>query len=128
MSGGAWEYTAAYVNNGNGNLTSYGASLVNNTNGRYKNVYSKGSSDSYEPNYQANKGRYGDAVYETSTAGSGTTSWYDDYSFFPFTSHPFFFRGGYCGSGSTAGAFSFHGHTGISYSHIGFRPVLAPAV
>ena len=31
MSGGAWEYVAGYVNNGNSSLTSYGSSLVNGT-------------------------------------------------------------------------------------------------
>ena len=29
MSGGAWEYVAAYVNNGDFNLKNYGSSLVN---------------------------------------------------------------------------------------------------
>ena len=124
MSGGAWEYVASYVSNGNSNLGKYGASLVNSS-GHLKQVYSKGSSDSYEPNYQSNKGRYGDAVYETSTAGSGTTSWYDDYSIFPSTITPFFHRGGIYSNGSRAGAFSFYNVTGNSYSYNGFRPVLA---
>ena len=89
MSGGAWEYVAAYVNNGNTNLTKYGASLVNSSDARTKNVYTKASTDSYENNYQQNKGVYGDAVYETSTSGSGAKSWYGDYSNFPYTERSF---------------------------------------
>ena len=124
MSGGAWEYVAAYVNNGNTNLTKYGASLVNSSDARTKNVYTKASSDSYENNYQQNKGVYGDAVYETSTSGNGTTSWYSDYSFFPYTSGPFFGRGGGCNNGSSAGVFCFDSYNGDGSSYYSFRPVL----
>ena len=124
MSGGAWEYVAAYVNNGNTNLTKYGASLVNSSDARTKNVYTKASSDSYENNYQQNKGVYGDAVYETSTSGNGTTSWYSDYSGFPSTSAPFFRRGGDYGIGSVAGVFYFNISDGNGNSYGSFRPVL----
>ena len=124
MSGGAWEYVAAYVNNGNTNLTKYGASLVNSSDARTKNVYTKASSDSYENNYQQNKGVYGDAVYETSTSGNGTTSWYSDYSYFPVTGCPFFIRGGYFSNGSVAGVFYFSNSSGNGYSTYSFRPVL----
>ena len=124
MSGGAWEYVAAYVDNGNANLTKYGASLVNSSDARTKNVYTKASSDSYENNYQQNKGVYGDAVYETSTSGSGTTSWYSDYSIFPYASFPFFVRGGSYNIGSNAGVFSFDNLTGNSGGYYSFRPVL----
>ena len=106
MSGGAWEYVAGYVNNGNGNLTSYGSSLVNGAS-YTKDVYSVGSSDSYSNNYTANASVYGDAVYETSSSGSGTTSWNSDYSNFPYTSIPFFGRGGYYDDNTGAGVFAF---------------------
>ena len=125
MSGGAWEYVAAYVNNGNGNLTNYGSSLVNGD-PKTKNVYTKASTDSYENNYQQNKGVYGDAVYETSTSGSGTTSWYGDYSNFPYTDWPFFSRGGDYANGSVAGVFCFVSYDsgGAGDSDGSFRPVL----
>ena len=122
MSGGAWEYVAAYVNNGNSNLTSYGSSLVNGD-AKTKNVYSKGSSDSRDNNYSANSGKYGDAVYETSASGS-SSSWYGDYSYFPYTSNPFFERGGYYDDGTIAGVFFFGNISGDSYSNGSFRPVL----
>ena len=124
MSGGAWEYVAGYVNNGNGNLTSYGSSLVNGD-AKTKNVYSKASTDNATNNYNANSGKYGDAVYETSTNGNSSNgSWYGDYSYFPDTSSPFFLRGGGFDSGSNAGVFFFYGSGGNSYSNISFRPVL----
>ena len=124
MSGGAWEYVAAYVNNGNSSLTSYGNSLYTSTDSKTKNVYAKGSSDSRENNYSANAGVYGDAVYETSTSGSGTTSWYSDSSYFPDTNNPFFMRGGGYNDGSDAGVFFFVRNVGYGYSNYSFRPVL----
>ena len=124
MSGGSWEYVAAYVNNGSNSLTSYGSSLVNGD-VKTKNVYSKGSSDSRDNNYSANSGKYGDAVYETSANGnSSNSSWYGDYSYFPDTSGPFFERGGYYGSGTNAGVFAFAHINGSYNSDISFRPVL----
>ena len=123
MSGGAWEYVAGYVNNGNGNLTSYGSSLVNGA-AKTKNVYSKASTDNATNNYNANSGKYGDAVYETSTSGSGSTSWYGDYSNFPDTSNPFFVRGGGYNDGSGAGVFCFSYNNGSSHIGTLFRPVL----
>ena len=123
MSGGAWEYVAGYVNNGHGNLTTYGSSLVNGD-AKTKNVYSKASSDSYENNYNANSSKYGDAVYETSTSGSGSTSWYGDYSDFPSTGGPFFQRGGHYNAGTDAGVFFFYNYHGGTSSYLSFRPVL----
>ncbi len=123
MSGGAWEYVAGYVNNGNSSLTSYGSSLVNGD-AKTKNVYSKASSDNNTNNYNANSGKYGDAVYETSANGNSSNgSWYGDYSYFPDTSYPFFERGGNYGVGTPAGVFAFSGVDGY-YGGISFRPVL----
>ena len=124
MSGGAWEYVAAYVNNGDFNLKNYGSSLVNGD-AKTKNVYSKGSSDSRDNNYSANSGKYGDAVYETSANGnSSSSSWYGDCSNFPNTSYPFFLRGGIYDNGTAAGVFCFNGSGGNSNSNDSFRPVL----
>ena len=124
MSGGAWEYVAAYVNNGNSNLTNYGSSLVNGD-AKTKNVYNKASSDNNTNNYNANSGKYGDAVYETSANGnSSSSSWYGDYSNFPYTGNPFFKRGGNFNNGASAGVFFFDSTYGDSFSIVSFRPVL----
>ena len=125
MSGGAWEYVAAYVNNGNSSLTSYGNSLYTSTDSKTKNVYSKASSDNAANNYSQNAGVYGDAVYETSANGNTSNgSWYGDYSSFPNTSNPFFGRGGNYNDGSAAGVFYFGISDGIGGSVDSFRPVL----
>ena len=125
MSGGAWEYVAAYVNNGNSSLTSYGNSLYTSTDSKTKNVYAKGSSDNNSSNYSANAGVYGDAVYETSANGNSSNgSWYGDCSDFPHTSNPFFIRGGGYNGGSYAGVFYFNDNDGSSHSYYSFRPVL----
>ena len=125
MSGGAWEYVAAYVNNGNSSLTSYGNSLYTSTDSKTKNVYAKGSSDNNSSNYSANAGVYGDAVYETSANGNSSNgSWYGDHSFFPYTSGPFFVRGGVYDNGSVTGVFCFGNNNGHGNSFYSFRPVL----
>ncbi len=123
MSGGSWEYVAAYVNNGNGNLTSYGSSLVNGDT-KTKNMYSRASLDNYKNNYTQNKGVYGDTVYETSMSGSGSTSWYEDYSEFPNKNYPFFTRGSYYNHSTYAGVFYFSFDSGQASSLNSFRPVL----
>lgn len=132
MSGGAWEYTAAYVANGNSSLTSYGADLVaDSIASRYKNVYAKGSSDSLAENYKVStpaNGHYGDAVYETcaDTINTNTyaSSWYSDYSGFPTSSNPFFSRGGYYSNTAGAGVFCFDYNFGSADTDYGFRVVV----
>ena len=120
------EYVAAYVDNGHSNLTTYGSSLVN-AEAKYKDVYSKGSSDSYSNNYAVStpaNGHYGDAVWETSNSGTSTNSWYSDYSYFPHTNGPFFSRGGNCGLGTNAGVFCFGRNGGYGSSNDSFRVVV----
>ena len=134
MSGGAWERTAAIVNNGNENLNIYGKAIMNALNNgkstEYVTVYPKGETsgqsldDASKSNYIANTKIYGDAIRETSTTGLGQTSWYSDYSYFVGAYRPFFIRGGDYWNTSAAGLFSFHRNIGSSnYGH-GFRSVL----
>ena len=121
MNGGANEYVAAYVNNGDSNLASYGSSLVNGET-KTKTVYNKASSDSADNNYNANSSKYGDAVYETSAINS--RSWYGDSRAFAFSLWPFFIRGSGYGGTSGGGVFSLGNMTGDLYVTISFRPVL----
>ena len=125
MSGGAYEHVAAYVNNGDSSLTSYGSSLVNGDS-KTKNVYSKASSDNSTNNYNANSSKYGDTVYETSrnSARPWNLSWYGDGSSFPGIAAPFFLRGGLFSNGTNAGVFYFSNDNGDSSSVGSFRPVL----
>lgn len=131
MSGGAWEYVAGYVANGNSNLSSNGSSFAstsvtsNSESTKYVTVYEKGSSDSQANNWNAYKALTnlrGDAMKETASSYSGNTSWNGDDSDFPSSGGPFFGRGGVYFDGSEAGAFYYHGF-GIAYSSCGFRIV-----
>ena len=112
MSGGAFEYVAGYYGSGNSN----GSSLVNAPS-RYKDVYSSYTAPT-------SGGLYGDAVWETSSSSSGSSSWYNDYSYFLASNNPFFRRGGYYGTGSGAGLFYFNNNYGYSYSDYSFRVVV----
>ena len=130
MSGGVWNRTPAYVANGNLHLNRYGASIVYN-NGTMKTVgtkyttsYQKGTSDAQQKNWEANQKIYGDGVYETSTAGTGSNSWNKDYSNFPYYINPFFIRGGNKVEEDLAGVFAFSAFRGTSHYNIGFRAVL----
>ena len=134
MSGGAWERTAAIVNNGDGNLNTYGKAIMNALNNgkssEYVTVYPKGETsgqsldDASKSNYAANTKIYGDAIRETSTAGLGQTSWYSDYSSFVGAHYPFFKRGGGYWDTSVAGLFFFYRNDGSSGYYSGFRSVL----
>ena len=134
MSGGAWERTAAIVNNGNENLNIYGKAIMNALNNgkstEYVTVYPKGETsgqsldDASKSNYIANTKIYGDAIRETSTTGLGQTSWYSDYSYFVGASGPFFLRGGDYWYTSGAGLFYFDRNNGASDYVCGFRSVL----
>lgn len=127
MSGGAWEYMAAYVKTTHSNSTYYGSNVFGSVSSEFVNVYEGNtSSDTSQNNYDMNTNWMGDAVYETSNAGTGATSWNNDYSYFPYTSDPVFKRGGIFVGGSGAGVFAFNYYYGGGYSSYSFRVVLVP--
>ena len=76
LNGGAWEYTASYVNNGNSNLGTYGGKVAGDiygatseeqaTSTKYKTVYSSANDQAADYATAGNKNK-GDAVYETSS-------------------------------------------------------------
>ena len=141
MSGGTWERSASLVNNGNSRLNEFGSSLMyslkDGKSSEYVTVYETDTSvdntgvswtdenllKTNEANYKKNT-KYGDAIKETSTAGTGNTSWNGDYSYFAGLYYPFFVRGGYCWDRSGAGLFYFGRCDGGSSYYAGFRSVL----
>ena len=123
ISGGAWEYVAAYVNNANGTL-GQGSSITGAGN-QYKDVYTVGGTDDQANNYALTVNKKGDAVWETSNNINGSYAWFGDYTYMPNTSIPWFLRGGRFNNGSSAGAFDFYGNWGGTNSYHSFRPVLA---
>ena len=146
LSGGEWERTASYVANGHDNLLTYGKSVaytgdvLKTASTKYTMVYPYDSSvdnntmdDTEEnlniannANYAKNTKIYGDAIRETSTAGTGTSSWQDDYSYFVGLNSPFVMRGGIFWDSSHAGRFYFSRYYGDSNFNGGFRPVVIP--
>ena len=141
MSGGTWERSASLVNNCNSRLNEFGSSLMyslkDGKSSEYVTVYETDTSvdntgvswtdgnllKTNEANYKKNT-KYGDAIKETSTAGTGNTSWNGDYSYFAGLYDPFFIRGGYCWGRSGAGLFYFYRSDGTSHYVCGFRSVL----
>ena len=141
MSGGTWERSASLVNNGNSRLNEFGSSLMyslkDGKSSEYVTVYETDTSvdntgvswtdenllKTNEANYKKNT-KYGDAIKETSTAGTGQTSWYSDYSYFVGANSPFFNRGGAYWNTSGAGLFFFSRGDGNSGYNGGFRSVL----
>ncbi len=118
MSGGAYEFVASYVNNENSNLETYGGKTEGDLYGaadgderskstEYKTVYKKGELYNQKNDYEASKGKKGDAIYETSNGCSAhADAWHDAYTCYPYSSSPFFGRGGVYASSGT-GLYSF---------------------
>ena len=115
MSGGAWEYVSAYLDNGSDNVNIYKTGLS----GKYANIYKASSKDDKistsnstgemsQANYNENLDKKGDAMVEISTKGFGVTSWGGDSSVFAFGGYPFVIRGGSHVSSSSAGLFAFN--------------------
>ena len=83
MNGTSWEYVAGYIDNSNVVSNNYNTNLLNavKTDPKYADVYTV-TTDDQATNYSNSKGIKGDAIYETSTAGSGNSSWHSAYSDF----------------------------------------------
>jgi hypothetical protein len=110
MSGGAYEYVM-------GNLNSIEKSAGLNPssiNNKYIDIYA---------GYDSTK--FGDAIYESSSSSSGSTSWYADSSGIISTSYPWAVRGGISNGGTANGIFNFVNNGGEAYSTIGFRTTIA---
>ncbi|MGE5455600.1 MAG: immunoglobulin-like domain-containing protein [Ignavibacteriales bacterium] len=126
MSGGTFEYVAAYVDNASSSLNTYGSSIIN-ANVKYKDIYSKGSSADENENYSLTISHKGDAIYETSNfgpTGCGECSWFTGESVMPGLNNPWFTRGHYWEEGYLADTFAF-GPTGGNVDYYSsFRPVL----
>lgn len=124
LSGGLWEWTAGYIAPSTGNYIIYGESLKGESS-QYKTKYIGTSSDrNMNYNEIANVSIIGEALWETSSEGTGATSWENDYSGFVNSTGPFTRRGGFCSESSNAGVFAFYYGYGHCYYNIGFRPVL----
>ena len=127
--GGTYEYVASYIankQNANGNQFASTDGTTNNEtiSTPYSTVYKYNStSDTVTNNYALSLNRvFGDGICETSTAGSGTTSWHSASSFFANSSFPFFNRGGDYDN-ADAGSFYFNYFNGDASKYYGSRVV-----
>ena len=139
LSGGAWEYISAFINNGYFRAQMYGGTgqgylLENNLNTKYKTIYVNSANDKGNMQFNSNDGnvnyllnfqKRGDAIYETSINGYGNSSWNANASLFPQQDVPFMLRGGDIASGKSCGLFSFNCSTGQANASDGYRIVLA---
>jgi hypothetical protein len=122
--GGSWEYVAAYVDNGNSNLSNNGSAIIN-ADPKYKDIYTKNTTDDSANNYTLAINHKGDAIYETSNNIDGGYSWFGDYGWMPNTDKPWLTRGAYFGYTQAAGAFTFSLTSALYSKNLyTFRPIL----
>ena len=121
MSGGSWEYVMGNMVNSSGAFYSSNAGFSSTPNAKYYDKYSYGTSIT-----EYTRGKLGDATKEMAPTGS-TGNWYSDYARFPYSSTPWFSRGGHYSSGADAGAFNFNEINGFASSNYSSRAVLLVA-
>ena len=129
MSGGAWECMSSYRD------STYGSSSFESNDTFMSNQYSK-YFDAYLNNSSItlyNNRILGDLTGEIGPFYSykdndnntrNHNNWYSDYANMLESNNPWFYRGGYCGSGVLAGQFNFSRDSGGTFSDTGFRIVL----
>ncbi len=102
LNGGALEYVAAYILNTEGQIyrDEYGSSFATESKStEYVTIYPHDStSDSSVNNWKIYNNdratRFGDAILETSTSGTGSNAWNSDSCIYPYLESSFFVRGG----------------------------------
>lgn len=136
MSGNAWEFVSAYIDNGYYGLAENGGDSENDIygsrNSKYKSIYphvTYDDGDDYVEEYSMNNFdltyRYrGDAIFETSDSGYGNDAFENNTAYFLQGDIPYLIRGGDYNSGSNSGVFSYNGYSGAGNSSESFRVVL----
>ena len=127
MSGGAYEYVMGNMSSTADTYTFYPRNsgfasswYSNYSNQKYVNTYANGTTDTDQSAY--NRGRLGDATGEV--VASNGSGWYNDSAYFPYSSLPWFLRGGGCSYGSYAGVLGFYSISGSAYSDYSARAAL----
>lgn len=126
MSGGLFEFTAAYLNYKSDTFTlpTLESSSIYSAKSKYKDTYTFDTYDRQSYSFELASKRYGDALYEVGTTGTGTSNWYNDYIVYPYSSGPFFTKGGNFSMNSVAGIYNTFYSDGTPTDSYGFRPVL----
>lgn len=137
MAGCAYEYVVAYLDNSyvkepgtegaatSNNRYANGESLIKGAN-KTKEVYKVADSDECQKNYEINKEKYGNMIWETSKDGgdTGERAWYKNWSYFVETNAPYLIFGGYNSDSNQGGLFGFNADFGKASSISSFRPIL----
>ena len=136
MSGGAWEYVAAFNNTDtDGRFSSYGWSglTTDTASDKYATKYYNETTSSDGNAIIYTYGKIGDATKEVNKGGTYALSntskyynWFGDYHYLCYASYPFVVRGGFHGSGDYVGVFYSRSYNGFSDSCYSFRAVLCP--
>lgn len=128
MVGGAAEYVAAYLKNGDASIQANAPTMTQTSNPGMREAFGVADNDQPINNYKKvgiQDVIYGDAIYETSKGYDSNDALNGDTSKFPYKTLPFFTRGGEADDGSGAGLFNFERANGEAAENIGFRTVLA---
>ena len=136
MSGGAWEYVAAFNNTDTNNYESSFGSTFASTSGtsdKYATKYYNETTSSDGNARIYTYGKIGDATKEVNKGGaydlsntSRYNNWFGDYSSLCYAGFSFVKRGGHCNYGAYAGVFCSRSYSGDSSSDGSFRAVLCP--
>ena len=124
MNGGAYDYVMGNEVNTSGAFYSSLAGFTTSPLAKYYDKYSYYSSD--EVNQESiSRGRLGDATKEVTKAVSGSNkSWEGSYRFFPFSSYPWFVRGGGADYSDVYGITRSNNSLGLLNNYYSSRPVL----
>ena len=121
MSGGAWERVMGNMKNSSNAFYSSNAGFTTAPDAKYYDSYKYDTSSTSHA-----RGKLGDATKETlATFGNTSGGWYSDYASFPYSSYPWFYRGGSYGDGTLAGVFIFHSSYGGGFNDDSARAVLS---
>lgn len=123
MSGGAWDYMANYLENGTRDYVNDFKTIDKKYQTSYAGTGETNSTEDRTANYEANKNKYGDALWEISNGANGQCSWNGDHSYFPYFDYSFFVRGGCFAHSKRAGIFYFSSAHGARGSIHSFRVV-----
>lgn len=106
--------------NSNNAFYSSSAKFTVNPDSKYYDSYTYNTNETTHA-----RGKLGDATKETlKTIGNKTGGWYDNYSYFPYSTYSWFLRGGSFGNGSNAGVFAFNDNIGGAINVYSTRAVL----
>jgi len=125
MSGGASEFVSAWdTESTDSSVSSYGGSFASQKgeSTKYATAYHNGTSSDYPT---IKRCILGDATYEVNVnPGSSCYAWFKDNSRCAYSSRPFFDRGDYHYSNTSAGVFYSVGYDGNGYIYYSFRVVV----